>query len=241
MKIERLIVVGCGGIGSHFVPLALRLLRYGGEPFWKRTEFIDGDKYEEKNLHRQSFDAALLGENKASVMSEAYEYLFPDAHTIDVTNRYVEHDEDFASILARGTSEQKDDEWTFVGLCLDNDATRKMVYEACRMVKANVVVVDMANELYTGDVIVWVHTKDGKEICPYPPAFYPNIGEPKDRPPQAYCQMAAPDTPQIVTANAMAAVVGADYLFRMLRDMPIKAQVSFDLNPAKSDTMMWRA
>ena len=65
-----IIVVGCGGTGSHYIKELGRLLygRYAGGKI--RLTLVDGDVVEEKNLCRQAFLEQDIGRNKAEVMSE---------------------------------------------------------------------------------------------------------------------------------------------------------------------------
>lgn len=66
----KVIMLGAGGTGAHIAPHLYRLLYALDRP----VKFIicDGDKVEEKNLVRQNFTEADLGENKAKVVAERY-------------------------------------------------------------------------------------------------------------------------------------------------------------------------
>ena len=61
----KVVMIGTGGTGGHIAPHLYRLLYALDRP----VKFIlcDGDVVEEKNLVRQNFTAADLGENKAKV------------------------------------------------------------------------------------------------------------------------------------------------------------------------------
>ena len=66
----KVIMLGAGGTGAHIAPHLYRLLYALDRP----VKFIicDGDKVESKNLVRQNFTQADLGENKARVIAERY-------------------------------------------------------------------------------------------------------------------------------------------------------------------------
>ena len=65
---------GAGGPGGHIAPHLYRLLYALERPV--RFIICDGDIVEEKNLVRQNFTPADLGENKAKVLAERYSSVF---------------------------------------------------------------------------------------------------------------------------------------------------------------------
>lgn len=70
----KIVMLGAGGIGGHITPHLYHLL-YSLE---RSVRFIlcDGDVMEEKNLVRQNFTPADLGENKAQVLAKRYSTVF---------------------------------------------------------------------------------------------------------------------------------------------------------------------
>lgn len=77
-----IIVVGCGGTGSHYIKELGRLL-YGMKAGDRvRLILVDGDSVEEKNLVRQAFLAQDIGRNKAQVMSEILSQAMVSAQNI---------------------------------------------------------------------------------------------------------------------------------------------------------------
>ena len=63
----KIVMLGAGGTGGHIAPHLYRLLYALERPV--RFIICDGDIVEEKNLVRQNFTPADLGENKAKVLS----------------------------------------------------------------------------------------------------------------------------------------------------------------------------
>ena len=63
----KIVMLGAGGTGAHIAPHLYRLL-YSLD---RQVRFLicDGDVVEEKNLVRQNFAPADLGENKAKVIA----------------------------------------------------------------------------------------------------------------------------------------------------------------------------
>ena len=70
----KIVQLGAGGTGGHIAPHLYRLLYSLNRPV--RYIICDGDVVEEKNLVRQNFTPADLGENKAQVLAERYSRMF---------------------------------------------------------------------------------------------------------------------------------------------------------------------
>lgn len=70
----NLVLVGCGGTGSWLAPTVARVGRLLIEKFDKDVNivFCDPDRVEEKNIYRQNFCAAEIGENKAETLAFRY-------------------------------------------------------------------------------------------------------------------------------------------------------------------------
>lgn len=67
----KVVMLGAGGTGGYVAPYVFRLLHMLDRP--ARFVVCDGDIVEPKNLDRQNFVPADLGENKARVLAERYE------------------------------------------------------------------------------------------------------------------------------------------------------------------------
>lgn len=66
----KIVMLGAGGTGGYVAPYVFRLLHILNRP--ARFVVCDGDIVEPKNLDRQNFVHADLGENKARVLAERY-------------------------------------------------------------------------------------------------------------------------------------------------------------------------
>ena len=66
----KIVMLGAGGTGGYIAPYLYRLLHMLDRP----TRFVicDGDIVEPKNLDRQNFVPADVGENKARILAERY-------------------------------------------------------------------------------------------------------------------------------------------------------------------------
>ena len=219
MKLNRVIQIGAGGIGQFFTPVAAKIWTYSAHPEGQEFLVIDGDKYELKNADRQN---GTLGRAKVEDLTDHIDECTPYAE-------YIEDDEDFATILLRGSESQTPGTMTVVAICVDNDITRKFIYRGIMATNVPTIVIDMANDEHHGDVIClgWQGTTRG--WAPNDPfEAFPQLVKPKDRPPQAYCEIEAPHSPQLITTNMQAAAIGARMFYNILHDERLPFQVNFD-------------
>jgi tRNA A37 threonylcarbamoyladenosine dehydratase len=66
---SRIVLVGCGGIGSQLLPPLVRYLASRPEPR-ALLVLVDGDVFEAKNLVRQACSKGDLGSNKAEGLAQ---------------------------------------------------------------------------------------------------------------------------------------------------------------------------
>ncbi len=73
--LERIVVIGCGGIGSWLLPPLMRFLH--AESFSGQIDLWDGDRYTLANAARQEFAPDRIGLNKADVQAEMFRASYP--------------------------------------------------------------------------------------------------------------------------------------------------------------------
>lgn len=109
----KIAVIGCGGIGSYFITSLSDLIRKDIDGLDRinplAINLFDYDLVEEKNLLYQNFEVEHLGLNKAKVLEERTGYKAID--------KKLEKAEDLK-------------EYDMIILCVDNNATRQLVYES---------------------------------------------------------------------------------------------------------------
>lgn len=196
MRFSHLIVVGLGGTGSIVAEPLVRLLAYHKDGT-RKVIFIDGDKFEEKNLERQLFPKALVGSNKAKVAADRVSSICDVRAIPNFINR--------ESFLAELMSEEGLVKGCpLIILSVDNHATRKAVIAALDEAPIkDFVLVMPGNELDYGRCEVYL--KSGGEVLgSHPFDVHDVIKNPTDRIPGG-CAAEAPSTPQLVTANFGAA------------------------------------
>ena len=94
----KIVMLGAGGTGGHIAPHLYRLLYSLKRPV--RFILCDGDVVEEKNLVRQNFTPADLGENKAKVLAERYSAVF--GLETEYVPSFVEDEDQLGSLLEPG-------------------------------------------------------------------------------------------------------------------------------------------
>jgi hypothetical protein len=203
VKFHCTILVGLGGTGTHLLEPLARLLAFhqNGTRAWV---VADGDAYEQHNQNRQLFDPAFVGRNKAEVAMEKLRAILGEGQNNHVAAiaQYINR-ESFTEIAA-GLGDPKKDNLLVV-LAVDNHATRRDIYAALDGLRwRNFVVLDPGNGLDSGEVVCYVKQK-GKALTTHPLQKYPDLANPPDQIPDGCAEM-APGAPQLITANALAAV-----------------------------------
>lgn len=230
MRIDSVLMIGAGGIGTHFAPLAYRILSHHKDGT-KYMTIVDGDAYEPKNLERQAVGWGSVAENKAAALACRMrdDFAIPetarhpkDPFVAQVTNYVRDSDEAAALMLSCGQAHV--DGALVVALCVDNDKTRKMFYLGARKIQRAVILIDMGNEFDTASSVLslWF---DGKCSGVSPDEVFENLISPGDRAPGGGCQALAPSTPQLLTANLLAATMGIMQLQAVLDDQPIPSML----------------
>lgn len=218
MKIGSTLIVGAGGIGSHLAEPLARLLKAHRNGALRMT-IVDGDIYEEKNLERQMFHTSHIGKHKSLALAEQVQdcVLFDDSdEDISAVVGYVNSSEDAAGLMLRTYNPE---EPMLVCLCVDNDATRRLFYDAIELLPKKhpiVVMIDCGNDLETATVVASFWAGRKSQLV-NPVEMYENLKNPKDRVPGGGCQALAPSTPQLMVAN-MAAAFSAMLLIQALLD-----------------------
>ena len=196
----------------------------------------DGDAFEARNLERQMFRPSDLDSkhaqhlNKALIMATEVGGIIPGRVKPDST--YIQGVTDMFSWMMGDLKLQEAETEPHISvlvLSVDNDATRKICYDALDEVPGlNVAVIDPGNDLWTGHVNLWVRMMKNESFL-HPREKYGQLKQPKDRPPGGGCGEAVESTPQLITANKQAATVCLHMMIAMMHDEDLCDEVSFDL------------
>ena len=154
----KIVMLGAGGTGGHIAPHIYRLLYALDRP--SRFIICDGDKVEFKNLVRQNFSPADLGENKTKILAERYASVF--GMEAEYLPTFVE-DLDTLSALIHADGWAKEEyshrpdvrEQVILIGAVDNDKSRQLCHKA--FLKAeNLIYIDSGNGEFSGQVVCGV-------------------------------------------------------------------------------------
>ena len=215
----QLVLVGCGGTGSWLAPHVARVARMLIDKFNRQVEvnFIDPDRVEEKNIYRQNFCMAEVGEYKAVTLARrcGQAWNLPIlAHTCALSD-------------AAGTKISTFDLRVIAG-CVDRASARREIWKAAGY--GNAWWLDCGNEKSSGQVLLGrgaVCTEDPFSFpgyCSWLPS--PAIQHPdllKDQPAPAETDVSSLSCADMALLNAQGlgvnpqiAATAGDYLWQML-------------------------
>ena len=213
----RIVMLGAGGTGGHIAPHLYRLLYSLDRPV--RFIICDGDVVEKKNLVRQNFIPADLGENKAKVLAERYSTVF--GMETEYVPDYIESEDRLKKLITpmewrRGPFSERPvwDQVILIG-AVDNNRSRqlchKVFYEA-----RDLVYIDSGNGKHTGQVVCGIRS-GGRTFYRPVGKVYPDVLEHTDKfPTELSCAEASVSSPQSITANVTAATVVVDMIYNIL-------------------------
>jgi molybdopterin/thiamine biosynthesis adenylyltransferase len=149
--VQRVAVIGLGGIGAWFVPPFARFLherRFGGELL-----LADGDTFSGLNAGRQDMDATDIGKNKAVAVAERLGHVLPGLHLRTFTEYVTAHN------VAQVVKER-----SLAIVAVDNHPARATVARHAATLR-DVCVLSAGNEKYDGNVHVSLR-RAGQDLCP---------------------------------------------------------------------------
>ena len=221
----RLVQVGCGGIGAMLALHTARLAREC-QHYYDSVDvyFIDHDTVELKNIRRQNFCGAEVGQNKA----EALAYRFNSAWGLAITAISKPFT---AKLLPRGNHDLLT---IFLG-CVDNAAARRQLHQTIahestyQQDASPIWWLDGGNAHTSGQILLGntispkllTSSFDLPGICknlPSPGLLHPELLIPLPNEPlrrTRSCAELALIDPQSLTINSMIASHMADYLLRL--------------------------
>ena len=195
----KILLLGAGGTGGYVAPHLYRLMHTLNRPV--RINIVDGDLVEAKNLVRQNFCAADLGENKAKVLATRYSEAF-GMETL-YHPAFLEKDEDLYRMVQPGDiwlDGKRVPELSILIGCVDNNKSRQMCHRVFER-SSHLVYIDSGNDEFSGQVVCGIRCNRRtiyKPVC----KLYPDMLEETDNfPSELSCAEAAVSAPQSITAN----------------------------------------
>ena len=199
---ERVILIGCGGIGSQLLVPLCRYLGHRPEPR-PLLVLVDGDIFEAGNRSRQLVPSGALGTNKAEALAQPAR-----DHGLAVAVVPTHVDEDNVGQLVR--------ERDLVLLAVDNHPTRALVdRHLARLDDATLI--SGGNDETDGNVQL-VRRRDGRSIDGHLVEIHPEIGEIPaiEVAPGDGCLVHVAERPQLVVTNLMVAAAMLNALWAVI-------------------------
>lgn len=214
----KVVMLGAGGTGGHIAPHLYRLLYALDRPV--RFIICDGDIVEQKNLVRQNFIPADLGENKAQVLAERYSTVF--GMETEYVPEYVESAERLKELVAPRIVKTNyypysvlDKELVILIGAVDNNRSRQI----CNQVfyeSEELIYIDSGNSEHTGQVVCGIRS-GGRTLYKPVGKLYPEVLSDTDKfPTELSCAEASVSAPQAMTANITAATAVVDMIYNIL-------------------------
>ncbi len=110
MNIDKVLIIGCGGIGSFLIEHIYKRQRNGQIDGFIDFSIADDDMVEMNQVKYQNFSITHAGETKSTILGQLYGFKAINKRIEDVKQ-------------LKG--------YDLIILCVDNDYTRKMVVEYC--------------------------------------------------------------------------------------------------------------
>lgn len=192
---DSIVVVGCGGTGSHYIKELGRLLYGMGAKEKVKLILIDGDYVEEKNLVRQVFLPQDIGYNKAQVMAEILSQAY--GITAEYYDKYIDTPADLEQLV------DKDEVVLLIG-CVDNHQCRQSMHRFYQS-RQHCIYMDSANEYSVGEVIVGSKI-GGIEMYADRCGYFPEVLEAQEpKRSEESCEALNVSAPQHMLTNQLAA------------------------------------
>lgn len=214
----KVVMLGAGGTGGHIAPHLYRLLYALERPV--RFIICDGDVVEQKNLVRQNFIPADLGENKAKVLAERYSSVF--GTETEYVPTFVESEEKLKELLTPQTwrmGAYRDSpilkEMVILIGTVDNNRSRQLCHRVFYEAE-ELVYIDSGNGEHTGQIVCGVRS-GGRTMYRPIGAVYPDVLKEMDKfPTELSCAEASVSAPQSIAANITAATAVVDLVYNIL-------------------------
>ncbi len=217
----KIVMLGAGGTGGHIAPHLYRLLYSLERPV--RFIICDGDAVEEKNLVRQNFTKADLGENRAKVLAERYSTVF--GMETEYIPSFVETEQALSGLLTpkvwyvnsgydRYRTNCIQEQVILIG-AVDNNKSRQLCHRVFQKMN-ELIYIDSGNGEYTGQVVCGIR-RSGKTYYPPIGTVYPDVLEDTDKfPTELSCAEASVSAPQSMAANITAATAVVSIVYNIL-------------------------
>ena len=187
---DRIVLIGCGGIGSQLLPPLVRYLANRPEPR-QLLVLVDGDVFEPGNRSRQACSQRDLGSNKAEALARVAR---DDGLAVQAIPEFLD-ETNVRSIVREGD---------IVLLAVDNHRARALVDRHLGSL-SDATLISGGNDETDGNVQL-VRRRDGWSVDGHLTEIHPEIGMATEEEPRGDgCQVMAAERPQLLVTNLMVA------------------------------------
>ncbi len=211
----QLLIIGCGGTGSSLLYFLSRFLFNLDKDIL--VTLIDGDIVEEKNVTRQAFAPADIGENKAKVLANRYMNLL-GLKMSSVNKNINSPDNLYGYMFPR-------DRYPIIIGCLDNTLARSYLNECFNDIY-ECTYLDAGNAKSHGQVVMGVKHYRNTILSPTG-HYFPELIIPEE-PEEGYTLSCADLGDQTMAANMLSAHVLFSYLSNILSGTEDRYMTLFD-------------
>ena len=236
----KIVMLGAGGTGGHIAPHIYRMLYALQRP--SRFIICDGDVVEKKNLVRQNFSPADLGENKARVLAERYASVF--GMEAEYVPQFIENLDALNALITPKDWQLNDHfysltkEMVILIGAVDNNRSRQLCHQAFRQAN-DLIYIDSGNGEFSGQVVCGVRKK-GHTVYKPIGSVHPEMLRSQDKfPTELSCAEAAQSAPQSMAANITAATAVVDMVYNILaHGESFVRQTDFSTRTVKMQTVL---
>ena len=198
---SRIVLIGCGGIGSQLAGPLVRYLANRPEP--PLLVLVDGDAFEAGNLHRQACAVGDLGTNKAEALARVARSA---GLAVQVVPEYVT-EANVGQLVREGD---------LVLLAVDNHPARALIDRYLASL-SDATLISGGNDETDGNVQL-VRRRDGWSVDGHLVEIHPEIGETDgDGEPRGDgCAALVAERPQLLATNLMVASAMLSCLWQLL-------------------------
>lgn len=220
-RIQQILVIGLGGIGTCLLPHLCRYLSFG-DPQPPPLRFFDGDDFERRNRERQAFQQP---GNKAQVKARELRADFPQLSIRGIPE-----------FVTKANAAFYVPERSLVFLAVDNHQSRRTLSRHCRQLQS-AILISGGNEWTDGNVQVYLRWNGTDWTSPLT-RFHPEIDQATDSTGLFSCEAAAADgEPQLLFTNLTVAAHMLATFFNVVSGTLCYEEIYFDLLQGRSESI----
>lgn len=215
----QVLIVGTGGTGGYLSSAIAQEAAINDSIY--KILLIDGDKVEEKNILRQPFFEAEIGEFKSTVLARKLSYVYPTIRCLSFSE-YITEPNDFKGLI--------DTELVPIIIgCVDNAHARLHMHNFFYEYDGDIIYIDSGNEEWYGNIKLGMKTSEKILSKPIGEVF-PDLLDTSKSVAKEFerCSNKIVSGKQNAATNQMAAVIIRSIFHQLLNGIVVSDVVCFD-------------